>query len=150
MASSDSPMPDAAPEPSEVADRFFALATLLRQRANRGMHQQGFTMARGKLLSILEHRGPTRISALAAKLGISGVSVTEAVDALERDGYVQRGPDSTDRRAVLVSLTERGHTVIAGNDSSRAQVAEDIFGVLTPEQRSQFSTLLNLLHQAEK
>ncbi|MCO1653664.1 winged helix DNA-binding protein [Pseudonocardia sp. S2-4] len=40
-------------------------------------------------------------------------SMAEAVDQLERSGYVQRRPDPHDRRARLVLLTERGEAVRA-------------------------------------
>lgn len=54
----------------------------------------------------------TRIGDLAAQLGITQQSVSEMVDALERMGYVQRHPDERDRRAKLVTFTDRGWSCI--------------------------------------
>jgi DNA-binding MarR family transcriptional regulator len=53
--------------------------------------------------------GGTRITDMAARLGVTKQAVTLMVDHLEARGYVARIPDTQDRRAKLVTLTERGH-----------------------------------------
>jgi DNA-binding MarR family transcriptional regulator len=136
------------PSPSEIADRFFAVANLLRKRANVGLREQGFTMAGGKLLSILHRRGPTRISALAVKLDIAARSVTQAVDALERDHLVRREPDPTDRRAVLVALTAAGADLIRAADGPRKAVMQSLFAVLDDDDRAHLLRLLDTVGQA--
>ncbi len=45
---------------------------------------------------------------LARALGIESPTLTRHLDNLERDGLVVRRPSDTDRRAVLVELTEAG------------------------------------------
>lgn len=54
----------------------------------------------------------TRIGDLAARVGITQQSVSELVDALEGMGYVERRPDERDRRAKLVTFTDRGWSCI--------------------------------------
>jgi DNA-binding MarR family transcriptional regulator len=142
--------PDTSSPPTltEVADDFFAVAKLLRAHANTTLREQGFTLARGKLLSILERHGPTRVSVLAQKLAITARSVTEAVDALERDGLVQREPDPGDRRAVLVTLTEQGAQVIHAAAQPRLDAMKRTFGALSSDQRMQLKALLDTLRTA--
>jgi DNA-binding MarR family transcriptional regulator len=50
----------------------------------------------------------SRLTALAEASGLSKQAVGEAVDDLQRLGYVERVPDPTDGRAKIVHLTERG------------------------------------------
>jgi DNA-binding MarR family transcriptional regulator len=52
--------------------------------------------------------GPSTPSAMAARLQITTASTTELVDRLERAELVTRGPHPTDRRKVLVELTDAG------------------------------------------
>lgn len=144
----NTPESAATPTLSDVADDFFAVAKLLRAHANTTLREQGFTLARGKLLSILERNGPTRVSALAQKLDITARSVTEAVDALERDGLVQRQPDPGDRRAVLVALTEQGAQVIQAAAQPRLDAMNRTFGALSADQRVQLKDLLDILRTA--
>lgn len=56
--------------------------------------------------------GGARIGEMAAQAGITQQSMSELVDGLERLGYLERRPDPRDRRAKLVTFTERGWTVI--------------------------------------
>lgn len=59
------------------------------------------------LLKTLIFQGPTSISDLAEHLNLANSTVSGIVDRLERDGFVMRVRDETDRRIVFVQLTER-------------------------------------------
>ncbi|MGH2586521.1 MAG: MarR family winged helix-turn-helix transcriptional regulator [Dehalococcoidia bacterium] len=49
-----------------------------------------------------------RLTELAERAQMTKPSMLELVDALERQGYVGRIPDLTDRRAKLIRLTDKG------------------------------------------
>jgi DNA-binding MarR family transcriptional regulator len=49
-------------------------------------------------------------SVLAKKVVCTTGSMTKLVDRLERAGLVERVPDSTDRRGVLVQMTQKGES----------------------------------------
>src|SRR6516162_4649101 len=55
--------------------------------------------------------GPWRITELAAEERVTQPAITLLVNRLEDRGWVQRVPDPSDRRAVLVSLTPDGEAV---------------------------------------
>jgi DNA-binding MarR family transcriptional regulator len=55
--------------------------------------------------------GPRRITELAAEEHVTQPAITLLVNRLAERGWVQRVPDETDRRAVLVSLTPIGKQV---------------------------------------
>ncbi len=57
-----------------------------------------------RCLNLLEH-GPVAPRLIAERLDLTSGSVTALVDRLERQGYVRRTPDASDRRAVLVEAT---------------------------------------------
>ena len=52
--------------------------------------------------------GPRRITELAAEERVTQPAITLLVNRLAERGWVERVPDSSDRRAVLVSLTPCG------------------------------------------
>lgn len=54
----------------------------------------------------------TRIGDMAAYAGITQQSMSELVDSLEEMGYVERHPDQRDRRARIVTFTDRGWSCI--------------------------------------
>jgi DNA-binding MarR family transcriptional regulator len=55
--------------------------------------------------------GPRRITELAAEERVTQPAITLLVNRLGERGWVERIPDPTDRRAVLVSLTAAGEEV---------------------------------------
>ncbi len=60
-----------------------------------------------RCMDILEQHGRMSAGQLAGLSRLSTGAVTAVLDRLERGGYAQRVPDPSDRRRVLVELTER-------------------------------------------
>ena len=64
----------------------------------------GLTAVERKCLDILSRLGPVTAGAIAEHTGLTSGAVTGLVDRLQAAGYVDRAPDPSDRRRVLVSL----------------------------------------------
>jgi DNA-binding MarR family transcriptional regulator len=64
------------------------------------------------------------ISALAELARVRKQTMAQAVEQLERMGYVERRPNQRDRRSRLVFLTERGESVKPVTHAMAAQVEE--------------------------
>src|SRR3954469_7938943 len=60
----------------------------------------------GYVLRALAGR-PMTVSALAERLSITKQGAGQLIDAMAEKGYVERRPDPDDRRARLVTLSER-------------------------------------------
>ncbi len=60
------------------------------------------------LLSVDMTDPPHTVRGLAQMLNISKPAVTRALDRLQGLGYVRRSPDESDRRNVLIEITEMG------------------------------------------
>ncbi len=123
-------------------------ARALRRRWSAGLDEvPGMDLSPhdARALRVIGHHGPTRLGVVADHLRIAARSATDVVDRLEARGLVSRSPDPDDRRALSVSLTERGVEVLAQVDERRKEGAEDFFGALTPAQRHTLSSLLGKL-----
>ena len=86
-----------------------------------------------------------RVSDLAARLRIAARSATEVVDSLEERGLVRRCPSPTDRRAVLVQVTEEGRALAARVEGARKEAQLAILNRLDPSDRQQLEQLLRAL-----
>ncbi|WP_372699014.1 MarR family winged helix-turn-helix transcriptional regulator [Arthrobacter sp. JSM 101049] len=86
---------------------------ILLQRCEAVVKPFGLTFARYELLALLgfSRTGSLPMVKVSALLQVHPTSVTNAVDRLQRAGYVQRSPHPTDGRTTLVSLTGRGRDV---------------------------------------
>src|ERR1700710_2017150 len=78
-----------------------------RYRARAG-RERGLNPSAVTTLAHLRLEGPQTPTELARRLDITTASATELLDRLERDGHVKRRPHPTDRRKLMVDLTEAG------------------------------------------
>ena len=131
-------MPEGTASASVSLDRLFELAEVLGAMMARGVAERGLTTARAGLLWALLHEGPVTQRALAARLGVTPRNVTGLLDALQADGLVAREAHPTDRRATLVSLTEKGRTVMAALRGGRNSMAAELFGDMPAAQLDAF------------
>lgn len=70
------------------------------------------TLAQHRVLVAMAQAGPTRAATLAAMLGVDASTITRMCDRLVRDGLVARRGERGDRRAVRVSVTDKGAEVV--------------------------------------
>ena len=103
------------------------------------------TGPRLRFLIALEENPTIRMSDLAIHLGIKARTVTQFVDALEKENLLVRLPDPKDRRATLLQLTETAPPLIALARTGMREAAEALLGPLSVEQRIQFLDILNTL-----
>ena len=126
-----------------VFDRLMEIAVLIQADLVRSFAGTGLTTSRTHLLWELHRMGPSTQQALAAALKVSPRNVTGLVDALEAAGFVERGQHPTDRRATLVTLTERGSQTMAGMVRDRELIAAQLVADFGEDQLMQFGRSLD-------
>ena len=126
----------------DLGQAYFELHHHLHRLVDQTMSSAGLSLARAKVLMRLSERGPMNQATLAGLLGFAPRSVTDIVDALERDGMVTRTEDKTDRRARIVALSPAGHDALAVAQLTRRKAMDEIFGSLSVRERASLITLL--------
>lgn len=119
-----------------LLDRLLQIGELFQRDMARAFDGSGLTPARIHLLWTLQHAGPSTQQALAALLEVTPRNVTGLVDALEQSGHVRRTPHPTDRRAVLVELTETAAATMAQMQREHADLNETLLGSIDPDDRA--------------
>lgn len=89
--------------------------------------------------------GPMRLTELARTEQISQPGITQLVTRLERDGLVERRPDPSDKRAVLVHITEAGRRIGRSRYEDRARHLVPLIARLTDDQRQAIADALPAL-----
>ncbi|MBQ2095816.1 MAG: MarR family transcriptional regulator, partial [Firmicutes bacterium] len=82
---------------------------------------------------------------LAAKLGINASSLSEQIDALEADRYLERTANPDDKRSTLIVLTEKGKARAWEVQDDRRKAAEEFCSKLTEEEKDTLIALLDKL-----
>jgi DNA-binding MarR family transcriptional regulator len=136
--------------PEQAGERYLAVHHRMFRAVNDAMSECGLSLARTKVLTRLAEQGPTRQSTLAADFGLAPHSITDIVDALERQGLAERRPDATDRRAKLVAITDAGEACLEVASAARERLLKQIFGALNQEDRATWLRLLDVLDDAAR
>lgn len=85
--------------------KLFARPLLLR------LNRHGVTFGEWRFLRVLWERDGISQSELSDLLGMTSAATVFSVNLLERDGFAERVPDSTDRRRMLIYLTPKGRAL---------------------------------------
>jgi DNA-binding MarR family transcriptional regulator len=119
-------------------DQILELVVLLNEDMTRSLARDDLTVSRAHVLWELGRRGPSTQRVLADALDVSARTVTGLVDGLAATGFVTREPHPTDRRATLVTFTERGAATAAALDSGHRGLAELLFAGMPADRFEHF------------
>ncbi|MFI5274379.1 MAG: MarR family winged helix-turn-helix transcriptional regulator [Ktedonobacterales bacterium] len=86
---------------------------------------------------------PVRMGDLSRTLGVTARNITTIVDGLEREGFLARRPDLTDRRAILIELTEFGRAHVQRLHQLHCEMCERFFAALSADDRNMLMRLLS-------
>jgi DNA-binding MarR family transcriptional regulator len=134
---------------TDAADGMAAVTSIVRvqqimlQRIDTVLRPLDLTFARYEILMLLSFtkHGSLPMTRMGTLLQVHPTSVTSAVDRLEAQGFVERLPHPSDRRAVLASITDLGRKrAAAATTALNAEVFEQLG--LTAEQ---IDSLLGIL-----
>jgi DNA-binding MarR family transcriptional regulator len=134
--------------PTKLAEALIEIRSVMRRRVDAALAAKGLSLAKFKILSVLDENGPCQPSLLAATLNQVARSITDAIDVLERDGLVARTPHPTDRRARLLSITVKGSSLVRATQGPKSDAIEAVFSVLSRSQQWQLLDLLNQVKAA--
>jgi DNA-binding MarR family transcriptional regulator len=93
----------------------------------------GLSLTAAATLTAIERLGPQRLTALAAREGVTQPAMTQLISRLEDAGQVRRESDPDDGRVVLVAITDAGRATLAHRRETRASRLAVILAELTPD-----------------
>src|SRR5689334_5856902 len=88
-------------------------ARALARRFDTALRPLGLTNGQFSLMMSLNRPQPPTMAAVASLLAMDRTTLTAALKPLARRGLVEVLPDPDDRRSRLLSLTRRGHALLA-------------------------------------
>jgi DNA-binding MarR family transcriptional regulator len=113
----------------EVLERLRALSSEMDRLDDVAAPLYGLKRTDLRTLEILGRDGPSQPTELARALGFTTGGVTAVLDRLEHAGYVRRRPDPTDRRRLVIEVTDK-----------TTQRDTEVFGNLVRRTRSLVET----------
>ncbi|MBL3687083.1 MarR family transcriptional regulator [Leucobacter zeae] len=126
-----------------ILDRLLAISSLFQADMQRAFAGTALTEARVHALWVLHHGGPSTQQGLSAALGTTPRSVSALVDGLVSAGYAERSPHPTDRRAVVVSLTEPALRLMERMQEDHRRLSDQLIESVDAADRPAFERGVN-------
>jgi|HubBroStandDraft_3_1064219.scaffolds.fasta_scaffold27671_3 MarR family 2-MHQ and catechol resistance regulon transcriptional repressor len=143
------PAADSATELAADAASFYdALQELLRVAQFRDRERvccYDISVSECYGLEVLDRRGPLMLNQLAAELRLDKSTASRVAAALEEKGYVRRGEDPADRRALRLRLTPGGEALHRRIRQDIEARHAELLADLEPEARRAVTGLLRRL-----
>lgn len=129
------------PTSADLTEKLAMLRRLLSPRAWVGTRRDPIadtSRGQGRILALLKLRDGLSTKEMAAVLDLRISSLNETLAKMERAGLIERIPSATDRRVMLIHLTEQGRAT----EQPDTRVP-DPFASFSNEERTQFGALLD-------
>ena len=133
-------------EKTLLAEEFVSKFTQIKRIGFSGS-LEGIRPSEYILLNILTRNiesGATgmKISDLSNHLQITPAAVTHAINSLEESGYVERFSDSSDRRVVLVRVSEKSREVVKAIQQKQFELLKGLINYMGIEDSKEFIRLI--------
>ena len=118
------------------------------QGDHHGRHRcrhHGAHRGQGRVLRLLVEQDGLSQRELAEKLNVRPPSLSEVLDKLAADAFIERRPHSEDGRISTVHITDKGREIFAQVRASHLQAMEEWLSDFSNEEKEQLSSLLNKL-----
>ncbi len=110
----------------------------------------GISMPQLGILMQLNFHGSCGISEISNRFDITNAGASQLVDKLVQSGLIQRAEDPQDRRAKLLTLTEKGTELIQQGTERRYRWVEDLAEKLSAQEREQVQEALDIMTRTLK
>ncbi|KZL90384.1 MarR family winged helix-turn-helix transcriptional regulator [Clostridium magnum] len=117
----------------------------VRKKEQRTIKEGGLTVSQFAVLEMLYHKGDLKICEILEKALATGGNMTVVIDNLAKEDLVRRCVDPKDRRVNLISITEKGRQLIDDIFPKHVENINEIFNVLTTEEKNNLISLLKKL-----
>jgi DNA-binding MarR family transcriptional regulator len=108
----------------------------------------GLSLPQFSVLMQLHHKGACGLSEISERFEVTPAAASQLVDKLVQSGLIERAEDPNDRRAKVLTISDKGRKLIQKGIEERYRWVEELSGRLTAEERTQVSEALDIMTRA--
>ncbi len=131
-----------APPWQRVDSTLMATARAIREAYDTRFAALDLNLSQASVLAFLCNFGAHTQTQLAQRMNIGRAATGSVVDALERQGFVERQPDASDRRVWQVSATQSGKEMNKPINQIDEALRTQLRAGISREERQQLAQLL--------
>lgn len=117
----------------------------VHRREYKTIKEGGLTVSQFSVLEVLYHKGALRVQEIIEKTLSTGGNMTVVIENLVKDDLVMRYKDPEDKRASLISITDKGKAIIEDIFPRHVENINEIFSTLTVEEKKSLISVLKKL-----
>jgi DNA-binding MarR family transcriptional regulator len=144
-------IPDLDPLVEGVITRMEMLLRHLKQARQAELASHGLEVSEYATLHFLAGCGPVHRATpteIAAWTQMSPSGITGRLDALEQRGFVRRVPSPSDRRKIIVELTEEGRQAWLSTFDPQTNEEAEVLAALSPTDQRRLDAMLRKMLRA--
>ncbi|MDK1375476.1 MULTISPECIES: MarR family transcriptional regulator [unclassified Sinorhizobium] len=125
------------PDPDANRELFDALAMVnrkLRAVFDARVKERGLTLPRARALFMLAKKDGINQRELAEELEIETPTIVRLLDGMEKQGFIERRVEPSDRRAKQIHMTDFGRSVARDIQNLASEIREDVLDGLKPQE----------------
>lgn len=122
-----------------IEELVFLSKSVEAQRPNQGLDLSFQEM---QVVVALGRAGPRRMTDLAQSIGASVSNTTPVVERLVTKGVAARHRTESDRRVVMVGLTEAGQKELGNSREAKRRMGQKLLAPLNNQERAQLLKLI--------
>lgn len=111
-------------------------------------HRRGGKRGQGRILHILLQEGDLTQKELQERFRIQSGSMSEIVMKLDNAGFIQKIKDVSDRRKIILKITEEGKQSVYKKQMHNLEQEQKLFDALSEEEQRDLLKLLSKLFQS--
>lgn len=134
---------------TKIIEQLRQLQAVMHRKAFQSFKDHSCYRGQGKVLSVLKEQPEIGRRELEERLNISRQGLTELLSKLEKGNLILRMPSETDRRAVVIRLTEQGRAA-AEETGERMYPLAGLLDCLSPEEQGLFSDCLERILETQR
>lgn len=134
---------------TRIIEQLRQLQAVMHRMAFQSFKEHSSYRGQGRILSILKDRPEIGRKELEDQLGISRQGLNELLGKLEKGGLVVRTPSPSDRRAMLIQLTQQGRAA-AQESESGVHPLTGLLDCLSRGEQAELSAFLDHILKAQK
>ena len=117
----------------------------LRRLFDLRVRDLGLTAVQARLLLALGKFPESNQAFYAARIEVEPITLTRLADRMEEAGWIERKPDPEDRRARILTLTDKAEDIVLPLRAIVDQLVEDILDGINTDDRERLARLLEIV-----
>ncbi|MCX4029093.1 MarR family transcriptional regulator [Endozoicomonas sp. SM1973] len=137
--------PDLDANPMAIFGRLSRMNSIVEPKIKAVLKSYGLTLAEFDVLAALKRGGqPLTPTTLYNTTMLTSGAMTARLDKLEQRGFIQRQPSATDRRSLLIELTEAGLQLVDTAVVAHVENEQQMLACFSEEEKEQLAKLMKI------